>query len=340
MNRLPEAKRIAVVKALVEGNSIRSTVRMTGVAKNTIVKLLVDLGDACAAYQDQALRGLHCQRIECDEIWSFCYAKAKNVPKDLAGQFGFGDVWTWVAIDADSKLVPTWLVSDRSTVDAKAFMTDLAERLSTRVQLTTDGHRPYLEAVESPFGSEIDYAVLQKLYGSDPGAEKRYSPAQCIGVDVHRVQGRPDPKLISTSYVERQNLTMRMGMRRFTRLTNGFSKKVENLAAAVSLHFMYYNFARPHKTLANPYPRTPAMAAGVTDHVWSVAEIVGLLSPAPGSSSGNRHPQSVMAAAWTYWICPTARIAAPLANRRARSLRPSKHTSIRWLRSRTVTCVW
>jgi len=277
VNQLPQAKRIAVVKALVEGNSIRATVRMTGVAKNTIAKLLVELGSACAAYQDDALRGLTCQRIECDEIWSFCYAKAKNVPRELEGQFGFGDVWTWVALDADSKLVPTWLVGERHTADATAFMTDLAERLSTRVQLTTDGHRPYLEAVEGAFGTEIDFAVLQKIYGSDPGAEKRYSPAQCIGVSVHAVKGRPDPKLISTSYIERQNLTLRMGMRRFTRLTNAFSKKVENLAAAVSLHFMHYNFARPHMSLANPYPRTPAMAAGVTDHVWSVSEIVGLL---------------------------------------------------------------
>ncbi|HVA22223.1 MAG TPA: DDE-type integrase/transposase/recombinase [Candidatus Micrarchaeia archaeon] len=277
MNQLPQAQRVAVVKALVEGNSILATVRMTGVAKNTITKLLVDLGDGCAAYQDEAFRGLTCQRIECDEIWSFCYAKAKNVPEPLEGQFGFWDVWTWVAIDADSKLVPTWLVGDRGTVDAKVFMTDLAERLSTRVQLTTDGHRPYLEAVESAFGSEIDYAVLQKLYGSDPGAEKRYSPAQCMGVDVHKIKGRPNPTLISTSYVERQNLTMRMGMRRFTRLTNAFSKKVENLAAAVSLHFMHYNFARSHTSLANPYPRTPAMAAGVADHVCSVEEIVSLL---------------------------------------------------------------
>ncbi|HUY98196.1 MAG TPA: IS1 family transposase [Verrucomicrobiae bacterium] len=277
MNRLPREKQIAVVKALLEGNSIRATVRMTGVAKNTIVKLLVDLGEACAAYQDQALRGLHCQRIECDEIWSFCYAKAKNVPKELEGQFGFGDVWTWVAIDADSKLVPSWLVGDRSGADAKVFIADLAERLSTRVQLTTDGHRPYLEAVEGAFGSEFDYAVLQKIYGSAPGAEKRYSPPQCIGIDVHTIQGRPNAKPISTSYVERQNLTMRMGMRRFTRLTNAFSKKAENLAAAVSLHFMHYNFARPHMSLANPYPRTPAMAAGVTAHIWSVSEIVGLL---------------------------------------------------------------
>ena len=243
MNRLPREKQIAVVKALLEGNSIRATVRMTGVAKNTIVKLLVDLGEACAAYQDQALRGLHCQRIECDEIWSFCYAKAKNVPKELEGQFGFGDVWTWVAIDADSKLVPSWLVGDRSGADAKVFIADLAERLSTRVQLTTDGHRPYLEAVEGAFGSEFDYAVLQKIYGSAPGAEKRYSPPQCIGIDVHTIQGRPNAKPISTSYVERQNLTMRMGMRRFTRLTNAFSKKAENLAAAVSLHFMHYNCA-------------------------------------------------------------------------------------------------
>ncbi len=277
MNRLPQAKRVQVVKALVEGNSVRATVRMTGVAKNTVTKLLLDLGQACSEYQDEKLRGLTCRKVQCDEIWAFCYAKAANVPEDHKGQFGYGDIWTWVALDADSKLVPTWLVGDRATADATAFIQDLADRITNGIQLTTDGHRPYLEAVEGAFGAEIDYAMLIKLYGAPPEAERRYSPPECIGAQPRRTQGNPDPRYVSTSYVERQNLTMRMGMRRFTRLTNGFSKKAENLAAAISLHFMHYNFAQPHKSLANPYPRTPAMAAGVTDHVWSVEEIVELL---------------------------------------------------------------
>ena len=278
MNRISQSQRVAVVKALVEGTSIRGTTRLTGVAKNTIVKLLVDLGAACSEYQDRVLRDLTCRRIQADEIWSFCNAKAKNVPEAHRGEFGWGDVWTWTAIDADTKLVPSWLVGGRSGADAIALMDDLRGRLANRVQLTTDGHHPYLEAVEGAFGGNIDYAMLIKLYGNDPEAEKRYSPAKCLGIKVEEVSGSTDPAAISTSYVERQNLTMRMGMRRFTRLTNAFSRKVENLAAAVSLHFMFYNFARPHKTLANPYPRTPAMAAGVADHVWRIDEIVALLN--------------------------------------------------------------
>jgi IS1 family transposase len=276
MNQLPHTKRVQVVKALVEGNSIRATVRMTGVAKNTVTKLLVELGAACSDYQDEVLRGLTCRRLQADEIWAFCHSKAANVPAEHEGEFGYGDVWTWVAIDADTKLVPSWLVGDRGGADAKAFVADLADRMANRIQLTTDGYHLYLDAVEDAFGPDIDYAMLQKIYGAEDG-QRRYSPPECIGVRARRVQGNPDPTHVSTSYVERQNLTMRMGMRRFTRLTNGFSKKAENLAAAVSLHFMHYNFARPHKSLANPYPRTPAMAAGVTDHVWSIEEIVGLL---------------------------------------------------------------
>jgi IS1 family transposase len=277
MNRLTTERRVQVVRCLVEGNSIRATVRLTGVAKNTITKLLVELGDACAAYQDRTLRDLPCQRIQCDEIWSFCHAKAKNVPDGHRDEFGWGDVWTWTAIDADTKLVPSWLVADRSGASAIALMDDLRGRLANRVQLSTDGHRPYLEAVEGAFGANVDYAQIVKFYGNDPESEKRYSPTICTGVDVRPITGDPDPAHISTSHVERQNLSMRMGMRRFTRLTNAFSKKVENLAAAVSLHFLYYNFTRPHQSLKNPYPRTPAMAAGVADHVWKVEEIVALL---------------------------------------------------------------
>jgi len=277
MNRLSQAQRVAVVKALVEGTSIRGTVRLTGVAKNTVTKLLVDLGAACSEYQDRVFRDLPCRRLQADEIWSFCNAKARNVPEAHRREFGWGDVWTWTAIDADTKLVPSWVIGERTIGDAIALMDDLKGRLANRVQLTTDGHKAYLEAVEGAFGLDIDYAQLIKLYGNDPEAEKRYSPAKCVGVEVHRVSGNPALADVSTSYVERQNLTMRMSMRRFTRLTNAFSRKVENLAAAVSLHFMFYNFARPHKTLANPYPRTPAMAAGVADHVWKIEEIVALL---------------------------------------------------------------
>ena len=278
MNRLSTEKRAQIIGALVEGNSIRATVRMTGAAKNTIVKLLADLGLACSEYQNKTLRNLSSKIIECDEIWAFVGAKKKNVqphhPED------YGDVWTWVALDADTKLVPSWLVGERDALDALVFMNDLANRISNRIQLTTDGNRAYLQAVSATFGPDIDYAMLVKLYGKPPNAPdaaRRYSPTECMGVEVTPLTGDPDPAHISTSYVERQNLTMRMGMRRFTRLTNAFSRKVENLAHAVSLHFMFYNFARPHKTLSKPYATTPAMAAGVADHVWTLEEIAGLL---------------------------------------------------------------
>ncbi len=274
MNRLTTAKRVAVVAALVEGNSVRSTVRMTGVAKNTIAKLLVELGEACARYQDEHLRNLSCRRLQCDEIWSFVGAKDKNVPAEKQGKFGIGSVWTWTCIDAETKLIPAWLVSTRDAGAAYEFMQDVAARMTHRVQLTTDGHKPYLSAVEEAFGADIDYATLTKLYGVDPNAERRYSPPVCLGCESKVVTGSPDPKHVSTSYVERQNLTMRMSMRRFTRLTNAFSKKLENHTAAVALYFMWYNFGRVHQTLRV----TPAMAAGVSAHVWTVEEIVGLLA--------------------------------------------------------------
>lgn len=285
MNRLTTEKRAAIIGSLVEGNSIRATVRMTGAAKNTVTKLLVDLGAACAEYQDRTLRDLPCTNIQADEIWSFCYAKQKNIPDEHKGEYGYGDVWTWTAICADTKLVPSWLVGERTTDDAWTFMDDLQGRLANRVQLTTDGLRAYLTAVAVTFGQDIDYAQLHKIYGQPEGGpqERRYSPAVCTGIEKRPVTGDPDSRRISTSYVERQNLTMRMGMRRFTRLTNGFSKKIENLAHAVSLHYMHYNFARFHTSLTivnangTRTKRTPAMAAGVADHKWSLVEIAALL---------------------------------------------------------------
>lgn len=273
MNRLNSVKRAQVVAALVDGVGVNATTRMTDVSKPTVLKLLVDLGSACAAYQDRTIRNVRARRIQVDEIWQFVYAKAKNVPAKKQGVFGYGDVWTWVAIEADSKLVPSWRIGPRDAGTAYELMTDLAGRLRNRVQLTTDGHRAYLDAVEDAFGADVDYAMLQKLYGSAPENETRYSPSRIIGVRSEIIRGEPDPKHISTSYVERQNLTMRMSMRRFTRLTNAFSKKLENHAAAVSLHYMHYNFARIHKTLRV----TPAMQAGLSDHVWSLVEIVALL---------------------------------------------------------------
>ena len=273
INRLDNKRRARVVAALVEGNSLRGTARMTGVARLTVEKLLRDLGAACARYQDEHLRNLNCRRIECDEIWSFVYAKQKNVESTKDAPGVAGDVWTWVALDADSKLVPSWLIGTRDLGTAYTFMHDLAERLSNRVQLTTDGHRPYLEAVESAFGEDIDFAQLVKVYGSDPEAETRYSPAKCLGCNVKPISGSPNPKHISTSYVERQNLMMRMSMRRFTRLTNAFSKKVEMHAHSVALHFIYYNFVKIHQSLR----MTPAMAAGVTDRLWEIDDLVGLL---------------------------------------------------------------
>jgi IS1 family transposase len=276
MNRLSTEKRVRIIGCLVEGNSIRATVRMTGAAKNTITKLLVDLGEACAEYQDGVFQNLPCKVVEADEIWSFCYAKQKNVPEQFKGTPGYGDVWTFTAICADTKLVPSWLVGERTSADAEVFLGDLASRMTGRIQLSTDGHSMYEGTVGPSFGHEVDWAQIQKKYAS-AGEPGKYSPAICTGIKIRPLKGDPDPDRISTSYVERQNLTMRMGMRRFTRLTNGFSRKVENLAHAVSLHFMHYNFARPHSAVKERYPRTPAMAAGVTDHIWSLEEIAALL---------------------------------------------------------------
>jgi IS1 family transposase len=285
MNRLSTERRAQVLAALVEGNSIRATVRMTGVAKNTITKLLADVGFAATDFQDKAFKDLPCETFECDEIWAYCYSKQKNVPEQHKGTFGYGDVWTWTAICADTKLVPSWLVGERTAWDAYAFMNDLARRVNHRVQITTDGLNIYIPATRRAFKDRVDFAMLQKIYGDSSEPEKRYSPAVCIGTETEIIKGNPDPAKISTSYVERQNLTMRMGMRRFTRLTNGFSKKIENLAWAVSLHFMHYNFARPHKTLTKKYPTTPAMAAGVADHVWTVQDIAELLEPQESSAA-------------------------------------------------------
>jgi IS1 family transposase len=273
MNKLKTDKRANVISCLVEGNSIRATVRMTGVAKNTVVKLLCDLGRVCSEYQDKAFRNLKCKRLQCDEIWSFVYAKEKNCRADQKAK-GAGDVWTWTAICADSKLIPCWFVGSRDASSAYHFIHDLKARLANRVQLTTDGHRAYLSAVEDAFGCEVDFAMLQKIYGAPQDTpETRYSPAVCMGARKAIISGNPDFNHVSTSFAERQNLTMRMSMRRFTRLTNGFSKKLKNHEHALALYFMYYNFCRIHQTLRV----TPAMEAGVSDHVWSLDEIIALL---------------------------------------------------------------
>ncbi len=271
MNRLPIAKRAQIIQMLVEGSSLRATSRMADVSINTVTKLLVDVAEAAYQYHDRAVRDVRCKRVQADEIWCFVGAKAKNVPA-AREQEGWGDVWTWTAIDADTKLCVSYLVGGRDGWWATEFMKDVAGRIRGRVQLTTDGHRAYLNAVEDAFGSDVDYAQLQKVYGASNEGHSRYSPGTCIGCDMKTVSGAPNPKHVSTSYVERANLTMRMGMRRFTRLTNAFSKKVENHAAAVALHFIHYNFARIHKTLRI----TPAMAAGISDHVWSYEEIAQL----------------------------------------------------------------
>ena len=268
-----------VVAALVEGNSIRSTVRMTGVAKNTVLKLVLDLAEACAAYHNRNVRGLKVRRLQCDEIWQFVGSKAKNTTPEKK-EIGWGDVWTWTALDADTKLCVSYLVGGRDLGWAKEFMQDCAKRIRNRVQITTDGHKAYLEAVENAFGADIDYAQLQKIYGAPAEDHKRYSPATCIGCDMKVVSGDPDPKHVSTSFVERQNLSMRMSIRRFTRLTNAFSKKIENHAAAVAIWFMYYNFCRVHQTLRI----TPAMEAGISNHVWTIEELCTLL-PAPSPSA-------------------------------------------------------
>lgn len=274
MNQLGVKQRAQILASLVEGNSLRATARINDVAFNTVLKFLPEIGRACAQYQNQTLRSLTSKRIQCDEIWSFCYAKAKNVPEQFQGKFGYGDVWTWVAICADTKLVPCWTIGSRNLATARLFMQDLASRLQHRVQITTDGHRTYIEAVEGAFGSEVDYSMLVKIYGNDPTPQEvRYSPAVCMAVQYQRIQGDPDPKHVSTSFAERQNLTMRMNMRRFTRLTNGFSKKVQNHAHAVALHYMHYNFCRIHQSLRV----TPAMEAGVANHIWSLEEVAALL---------------------------------------------------------------
>ena len=279
MNKLNTKTRTRIIHSLVEGNSVRATARMADVSKNTVMNLLVDAGKACAAYQDQALRDLPCRRIQVDEVWSFIYAKQKNVARARSAPPEAGDVWTWTAICTDTKLVPSWRVGDRSSNTAIDFMDDLRPRLANRVQLTSDGHKAYLEAVEGAFGGDVDYAQLVKLYGSEGGvsSDKRYSPAECTGIRKRRVEGNPDIAHVSTSYVERNNLTMRMSIRRFTRLTNAFSKKIENHTHSVALHFMYYNFCRQHLSLDGI---SPAMAAGVTDRLWDIEDIVRLVDEA------------------------------------------------------------
>jgi len=273
MNTLSQAERVQVIAALVEGNSLRSVSRMTGIARNTITKLLVDLGEACMQYHDAHVRDVRVRLLQCDEIWAYVGAKAKNVSAEKK-EIGWGDVWTWVGLDADTKLVVGYLVGGRGAAWAKDFMDDCSSRIRGRVQITTDGHKAYLEAVEGAFGMDVDFATLQKIYGASEETEKRYSPARCIGYESKVVMGDPDPQHISTSYVERQNLTMRMCIRRFTRLTNAFSKKLENHAYAVAVHFMYCNFVRIHQTLRV----TPAMEAGLATSPWTIADLVGLLS--------------------------------------------------------------
>jgi len=274
MNRLDSKTRAAVIAGLVEGCSIRSITRMTSVSKPTVLKLLVEVGAVASKYQDETLRHLKCQRVQVDEIWAFCYAKAKNVTTEISAKNpGAGDVWTWAAIDADTKLIPSWVVGGRDGITARLFISDLRSRIAGRFQLSSDGFQAYVTAIERAFEGHIDYAQIIKVFGSPVDGEKRYSPAECIGCERKVVSGYPDPKHISTSYIERANLTMRMGMRRFTRLTNGFSKKIENHVASVALHMLHYNFVRIHQTLRV----TPAMAAGIADHAWEIADIVALL---------------------------------------------------------------
>ena len=273
MNRLSVSVRARIIAALVEGNSLRSTSRLCDVAFNTVLKLVPEIGIACADYHDAYVRNVRARRIQCDEIWQFVGAKQKNATREQKAE-GWGDVWTWTAIDADTKLCISYMVGGRDSGWAYDFMQDVASRVRGRVQLTTDGHKPYLEAVENAFGADVDFAALQKIYGASTNDDhRRYSPAKCIGTEMKTVIGNPDPAHVSTSYVERQNLTMRMSMRRFTRLTNGFSKKIDNHAHAVALHFVHYNFCRVHKTLRV----TPAMEAGLSDHIWSIEELVSLL---------------------------------------------------------------
>ena len=292
MNKLSRQSRSQILHMLVEGNSIRAITRMTGVSKNTVTKLLIDAGKACMAYHDENVRDVKSKRVQVDEIWSFTYAKQKNVAHAKAAPDGAGDTWTWTAIDADSKMILSYFIGGRDGECAMWFIDDLRARLANKVQLTSDGHKAYLEAVEGAFGADIDYAQLVKVYGASPESMKgRYSPADCVGISKRRVEGNPDPKHVSTSYVERQNLTMRMHMRRFTRLTNGFSKKVENHAYAVALHFMYYNFVKIHSSLK----MSPAMAAGLTDRLWEMDDLVNLVEaadPKPGKRGSYKKTQS------------------------------------------------
>jgi IS1 family transposase len=292
MNKLDREARSRILHLLCEGSSIRAVTRLTGASKNTVIKLMIDAGKACASYHDEHVRNLKAKRVQVDEIWSFTYAKQKNVAKAKAAPANAGDTWTWTAIDADKKLMISWLVGGRDSDYAMAFMDDLRSRLANRVQLTSDGHKAYLEAVEGAFGGDVDYAQLVKLYGAAPESMKgRYSPAECIGARKERIEGNPDMKHVSTSYVERQNLTMRMSIRRFTRLTNAFSKKLENHALSVALHYMHYNFCRIHKSLRV----TPAMAAGVTDRLWSADDIAALVEAAD-PVAGKRGPYKKRAA--------------------------------------------
>jgi IS1 family transposase len=288
MRKLAHSDRARILHLLCEGMSIRAITRTTGASKNTVAKLLVDAGKACAAYHDQFVRKVKASRVQCDEIWSFCYAKERNVRTAKSAPLEAGDVWTWTALDADSKLMISYLVGDRDAEYADWFIDDLRQRISNRVQLTTDGHHAYLEAVEKVFGDGVDYAQLVKIYGAPKGktADVRYSPGECCGIKKKVRTGNPDEAHVSTSYVERSNLTMRMHMRRFTRLTNAFSKKLENHAWAVALHMMYYNYVRIHKTLRV----TPAMAAGLTDRLWEISDIVELIEKAEARVPAKRGP--------------------------------------------------
>lgn len=282
MNRLDKPTRVRIVSALAEGCSLRSTSRMAGVSVNTVMKFLVEIGEVCEAFHDETVRGLRCDRVQCDEIWSFCYCKDKNVPDRMRGMPGVGDVWTWTAVDQDSKLMIAWMVGDRDAECAGRFMHDLAGRIVTKPQLTTDGLGVYPRAVADAFGFNVDYATLVKIYGEPREKDQRYSPCDCLGTKKEAIIGHPNRVDVCTSHVERANLSMRMGMRRFTRLTNGFSKKLANLRAAVALYMVHFNYCRVHKTIRV----TPAMEAGLTDHVWTLEELIGLLEKAEQASIG------------------------------------------------------